>query len=63
MSLSRPQTRHGGMGAVSCVWLLNLGVSSFDALDFWSTDAFFDGMGGETDATNMLVQRVILLPN
>ncbi|KAK0429900.1 hypothetical protein EV421DRAFT_401621 [Armillaria borealis] len=27
-------------------------VLSFDALDFWSTDARFDGIHGRTDATN-----------
>ncbi|PBK58383.1 hypothetical protein ARMSODRAFT_983890 [Armillaria solidipes] len=42
-------------GTVSCIFLLDLRVSSFGDLDISSTGAFFDGTNWETHATNALV--------
>ncbi|SJL13364.1 uncharacterized protein ARMOST_16806 [Armillaria ostoyae] len=46
---AKPILKSSGLPVYRCLWLLNL---RFDALDFWSTDARFDGINGRTDATN-----------
>ncbi|PBK58306.1 hypothetical protein ARMSODRAFT_983961 [Armillaria solidipes] len=55
----RPPMRQGGTETVLSLWLLPLRASSFDVLDFCSTDAWFDGIKGGTDATNTYHAHIV----